>query len=129
MLRLFRFDDATPNLPAVDAYLDGNDAALAAMVRPIVDAVRALGPDVREVMHDGMPTFCVEDAAFAYVAIFRAHANVGFFQAVDLPDPAGLLEGTGKRMRHVKLRPKTPPDAIALRSLLEAAYSDVRARL
>ena len=129
MLRLFRFDDATPNLPAVDAYLDGNDAALAAMVRPIVDALRGLGPDVREVMHDGMPTFCVGAAAFAYVAIFRAHANVGFFQAVDLPDPAGLLEGTGKRMRHVKLRPKTPPDAVALQALLAAAYADLRARL
>ncbi|MEI9965905.1 MAG: DUF1801 domain-containing protein [Caulobacteraceae bacterium] len=53
-------------------------------------------------MHDGHPTACVGDAAFAYVDAFRAHVNVGFFHGAALDDPAGLLEGTGKRMRHVK---------------------------
>jgi len=84
---------------------------------------------VRELIHDGQPTACVGDAAFAYVDAFKAHVNVGFFQGAELPDPAGLLEGQGKFMRHVKLRPDGPLDAAALKNLIEAAYAHVRARL
>jgi hypothetical protein len=40
-------------------------------------------------------------ASFDYVNVFKAHVNVGFFQGTALPDPAKLLEGTGKRIRHV----------------------------
>jgi hypothetical protein len=55
--------------------------------------------------------------------------NVGFFQGAALPDPARLLQGTGKRMRHVKLRPGTAIDAASLRKLIEMAYSDIKARV
>lgn len=91
--------------------------------------MRACGDDVREVLHDGHPTACVGDAAFAYVNAFQAHVNAGFFRGAELADPAGLLEGTGKFMRHVKLRPDRGVDATALRKLIEAAYADMRARL
>jgi hypothetical protein len=84
---------------------------------------------VREVMHDGAPTACVGDAAFAYVAVYRAHVNVGFFFGAELDDPTGLLEGTGKRMRHVKLRPNVPLDVEALSALIEAAHAGVKSRL
>ena len=67
--------------------------------------MRRRGADVHELMHDGCPTACVGDAAFGYVNAFREHVNVGFFTGAFLSDPDGLLEGTGKRMRHVKLRP------------------------
>jgi hypothetical protein len=87
------------------------------------------GDDVRELLHDGQPTACVGDAAFAYVDVFKEHVNVGFYQGAGLPDPAGLLEGSGKFMRHVKLRPDAPVDAAALAQLIEAAYADVHARL
>ena len=80
-------------------------------------------------MHDHQPTACVGDAAFLYVAAYKAHAAVGFFHGADLPDPTGLLEGTGRRMRHVKLRWGAPiPDA-ALEALIAAAYADIRVRL
>jgi hypothetical protein len=46
-----------------------------------------------------------------------------------LDDPAGLLEGTGKRGRHVKLRPGRDVDSAALARLVDAAYADMRARL
>jgi hypothetical protein len=55
-----------------------------------------------------IPTACVEDAPFAYVSAFRDHVNVGFFHGTALPDPAGLLQGTGKYMRHVKVKPMLP---------------------
>lgn len=80
-------------------------------------------------MHDGCPTVCVQDAAFAYVSAFTAHVNVGFFQGASLADPAGLLEGTGKYMRHVKLRPGLAVDESSLAALITAAHLDIVARL
>ncbi len=87
------------------------------------------GDDFRELLHDGHPTACVADAAFAYVNAFTAHVNVGFFRGAELADPAGLLEGTGKYMRHVKLRPERNVDATALVKLIETAYADMKGRL
>ena len=69
------------------------------------------------------------DAPFGYVNAFKAHANVGFFHGATLADPAGLLVGEGKRMRHVKLRPGTELDVEALSDLIAAAYHDIRRRL
>jgi hypothetical protein len=93
------------------------------------ERIRACGGDVREVMHDGCPTACVEDAAFAYVNTFKRHVNVGFFHGTSLDDPAGLLEGNGKRMRHVKLESGRDANAAALDALIDAAYADLKARL
>src|SRR2546423_2594421 len=47
--------------------------------------------------------------------------NLGFFGGVDLPDPSGLLEGTGKRHRHVKVRTITDVECVALERLIKAA--------
>jgi len=91
--------------------------------------MRGCGDDVRELLHDGHPTACVADAAFAYVNAFSAHVNVGFFGGAELSDPAALLEGTGKYMRHVKLRLDSGVDDRALRALLDAAYADMKGRL
>jgi hypothetical protein len=88
--------------------------------------MRECGDDVRELLHDGHPTACVGDAAFGYVNAFTAHVNVGFFLGARLADPAGLLEGTGKNMRHVKLRPGSAVDREALAALIRAAYSRVK---
>jgi hypothetical protein len=99
------------------------------MVQPWFERMRGCGGDVRETLHDGMPTACVGDAAFAYVNAFTAHASVGFFHGTALPDRAGLLEGTGKRMRHVKLRPGVEVDERALGELVAAAYDDLRRRV
>ena len=91
--------------------------------------MRQCGDDVRELMHDGHPTVCVEDAAFAYVNIFTAHVNVGFFHGATLHDPSGLLEGDGRFMRHVKLRPGSQVDSAALASLIVSAYRDIKDKL
>jgi len=62
------------------------------------------------------------------VDVFTAHVNVGFFLGADLADPDRLLEGTGKFMRHVKLRPGDDVDAGPLTRLIETAYADMKAR-
>ena len=109
-------------------FADG-PAELKAIAQKWFVRVRACGADVRELMHDGAPTACVDDAAFAYVNAFKKHVNVGFFHGATLEDPAGLLEGTGKRMRHVKLEPGGAENDAALGELIEAAYADIKARL
>lgn len=113
----------------MERWFAEQDSDLAAIARAWFEIMRGCGDDVRELTHDGWPVACVEEAAFAYVAAFRAHVNVGFFRGAELADPAGLLEGTGKRMRHVKLRPGRPVDTDALRALIVAAHADMRTRL
>ncbi len=127
--QLMRFPTAVPRDLAVAAWFSAPDNALRLFVEPWFERMRGCGADVRELLHDGHPTACVGDAAFGYVNAFSAHANVGFFQGASLADPAGLLEGAGKRMRHVKLRWGAPVDAAALEALIEAAYRDMQARL
>ena len=87
------------------------------------------GDEVRELLHDGCPTACLGDAPFGYVNVFTSHVNVGFFQGASLPDPARLLQGAGKFMRHVKLKPGTATNAAALTGLIHAAYSDIKSRV
>ncbi|NQU49697.1 MAG: DUF1801 domain-containing protein [Planctomycetes bacterium] len=129
MDRLFRFADAAKRDPAVEAWLNSFDGELGNIARQWFAALRGCGADVRELLHDGQPTACVADAAFAYVNIFTAHVNVGFFRGAELTDPDGLLQGTGKYMRHVKLWPDVSVNANALCKLIDAAYRDMKARL
>ncbi len=125
---LFRFPTAAKRDPLVESWLRAQRADLRPLVQTWFARMRRCGDDVRELMHDGAPTACVGDADFAYVNAFRDHVNVGFFFGAVLDDPARLLEGTGKRMRHVKLRPGREVDPAALAHLIEVAYADVRRR-
>jgi hypothetical protein len=93
------------------------------------EVMRDCGDDVRELLHDGHPTACVEDAAFAYVNAFTAQVNVGFFRGAEIADPDGLLEGTGKFMRHVKLMPECNVNVSVLTKLIKSAYTDMKRRL
>jgi hypothetical protein len=125
----FRFPSARKQDPAVDAWLDTRSPELGTIARAWFGALRRSGDDVQELMHDGCPVACVGEVAFGYVNVFRSHVNVGFYFGADLDDPADLLEGGGKRMRHVKIRPGADLDAGALRCLIEDAYVNVKARV
>jgi hypothetical protein len=128
MSELFRFPSAVRHDPAIDAWLSAQEQELGAMALAWFTQMRRCGADVRELMHDGCPVACVEDAAFAYVNVFPSHVNVGFYLGAQLDDPAGILEGSGKRMRHVKLRPGVERDLTALGYLIEDAYADMKRR-
>jgi hypothetical protein len=126
---LFRFPSARRNDPAVDAWIGAQTAELGAIAGYWFNQLRQCGPDIRELIHDGCPVACVQDVAFAYVNVFTAHVNVGFYQGAAIDDPFGLLEGTGRRMRHVKLRPGVDADAMALSHLIEDACANIRRRI
>lgn len=126
---LWRFASAQKRDSAVEAWFGEGAIELRAIAREWFEELRRCGPDVRELIHDGCPVACAEDAAFAYVNAFKNHVNLGFYYGASLEDPAGLLEGAGKRMRHVKLTPGREPSTKALRALIKAAYEDIRARI
>src|SRR6476646_5626624 len=129
MSRLMRFPSAIERDPAVDAWMVEHSGPLGTMARRWFEVMRNCGDDVRELLHDGHPTACIADAAFGYVNAFSAHVNVGFFRGAELADPEGLLEGTGKFMRHVKLRPRQDFDTSALTKLIASAYTDMKRRV
>jgi hypothetical protein len=129
MSQLFRFPTAVRRDPAVEAWMHEHAGELGTIARRWFEVMRTCGGDVRELLHDGHPTACVGDAAFAYVNAFTAHVNVGFFRGAEISDPDGLMEGTGKYMRHVKLRPERDVDHTALAKLIATAYADMKRRL
>ena len=129
MSQILRFPGGLKRDPTIEVWMKRHSGELGEIAQRWFDVVRRCGDDVCELLHDGHPTACIGDAAFAYVNAFKAHVNVGFFRGADLDDPAGLLEGTGKFMRHVKLRPERDVDGTALTKLIESAYTDMKNRL
>ena len=126
---LLRFNGAVRRDPTIDEWLNEHAGELGSIARRWFEVMRKCGDEVRELFHDGCPVACLGDAPFGYVNVFTSHVNVGFFQGASLPDPAGLLQGNGKFMRHVKLRPETPTNDAALTRLIGTAYSDIKARV
>ena len=126
---ILRFNGAVPHDPAIDAWFNERPDPLGSIAKHWFEVIRTCGDELRELVHDGCPTACLGDAPFAYVNAFRSHVNVGFFHGAFLRDPARLLQGSGKRMRHVKLTPGIPADSAALTDLISAAWVDIKSRL
>ena len=126
---LLRFNGAVEHDHAIDAWMKDHTGELGAIAHQWFEVMRKCGDEVRELLHDGAPTACLGDFPFAYVNVFTSHVNVGFFQGASLPDPSRLLQGSGKFMRHVKLKPGTPTDDAAVSALIDAAWSDIKARV
>jgi len=129
MSTLLRFSGARKRDPAIDRWLDERPGELGPIARRWFAQMRRCGADVRELMHDGCPVACVEDAPFGYVGVYTAHVNVGFFHGAALLDPGRLLEGKGRYMRHVKLKPGLFVASSSLEALINAAYLDIGVRL
>jgi hypothetical protein len=126
---LLRFNGAVERDPAIDAWMNEHAGELGAIAQEWFEVMRNCGDEVRELVHDGCPVACLGDVPFGYVNVFTSHVNVGFFQGAALPDPAHLLQGTGKFMRHVKLKPGSAINTAALNRMIEMAYSDMKSRV
>lgn len=126
---LLTFNGAVDRDPRIDAWMRDHAGDLGAIAQRWFEVMRRCGDDVRELLHDGCPVACLGDVPFAYVNVFTSHVNVGFFHGAALRDPARLLQGDGKCMRHVKLRPGMPTNEDALNRLIEDAYADIKARV
>jgi hypothetical protein len=58
---------------------------------------------------------------FCYIAVLKERINLGFYYGAALPDPSGLLEGSGKSLRHIKISQAKQLEDPSLRELLEKA--------
>lgn len=127
--RWFTLDGARERDPDVASWFSAPRSPLRLLARHWFQQMRAAGPDVLEVLHDGHPTACVAGVALGYVNAYADHINVGFFFGSALAAPPGLLEGSGRYMRHVKVRPGVFNREAELQALLALAYADLKARL
>ncbi|MEM8766100.1 MAG: DUF1801 domain-containing protein [Pseudomonadota bacterium] len=127
--RLFLLSGGERYSPAVDEWFAERSGELSSIGKRWFEVMRAAGDDVVDLLHDDHPTACIGEAAFGYVNVFKAHVNVGFFRGAELEDPDGILEGSGRFMRHVKRRPGLHEGDDALERLIEIAYADMRRRL
>jgi len=66
---------------------------------------------------------------YAYLSVHASHVNLGFYHGAALKDPSGILVGTGKRLRHVKLRGLAEARGPAVRRLLKGAIAERRKAL
>jgi hypothetical protein len=66
---------------------------------------------------------------YLYLMTCQTRLNLGFYQGIALPDPAGLLEGDGKALRHVKVNGLAMAANPALDSLIRAAVAERRQAL
>lgn len=129
MEALLRFYGKDIEAADLDLWLEQKAKELRPIASKWFEVIRNAGPEVEAIFHDNYPIGCIEDAPFAYVNVYTSHVNVGFFYGAYLPDPSGILEGTGKHMRHVKLRPDSKPNEKAISTLIIAAYKDIIFRL
>ena len=123
----------TTTIPAdVEKLMAEHDPDIQAIERRVRQAILAAMPDAREVVDWGNHLLAysvgerMRDLAFAIIA-HKAHVNLQLADGVDLADPDGLVEGTGKRIRHVKCRSVEDCDRPALRRLIEQQVALKRA--
>jgi len=82
MSDLFRLSGAIRGDPEVAAWFAASGDGPRRFIEPWFDRIRACGGDVAGLLHDGHPTACLGDVAFAYVDAFTSHSNVGFFMVL-----------------------------------------------
>lgn len=113
------------------------DDLLSLTEKPLRPMVRALKEMILEVHQDACEIVRLGDRAatygvgprkmidgYAYILPYTSWVNLGFYKGTDLPDPEALLEGTGARMRHVKIRSLDDARRPAVRTLVAAAYAE-----
>lgn len=129
MDQLFRISCGLKRDPAIKNWFDHHSSELGAIAKQWFKEMHHCGGDVLELIHDACPVVCIDDVPFAYVNVFKAHVNVGFFRGAFLPDPDKILEGNGKRMRHVKIKVGQEVNEFALKAMIHEAYRDIKNRI
>ena len=118
-----------------DELMAQSDPAMRPIATRLREIVYAVHPVAVEVVRlgDRAATYGVGpkkmSEGYCYVLPYAEWVNLGFFQGAGLPDPEGLLEGTGARMRHIKVRFVDAADSPAVRALVEAALRERSAAL
>ena len=113
-----------------EELMDGKEPHLVEIATALKGLILELHADTIEVVRlgDKAASFGVGpkkmSEAYAYIMPLKKHVNLGFYYGAMLPDPQKLLEGTGKKLRHVKIKSLDMVKDPAVRALLAAAIAD-----
>jgi len=131
---------------ATDARLGSFDDLMSELSPGTAPAVEPIARKLREIILDGFPE-AVEvvrlgdgaasygvgprkmSESHVYVMPQAEYVNLGFYHGAGLPDPDGLLQGTGAKMRHIKVRSVDEVGSLAVRALVAAALAERRSSL
>ena len=86
----------------VDAYIAGLPDWQAEIVTTVRKIILEASPGTKESIKWAQPVY-ENNGPFAYIKAFKNAVNFGFWRGVDLEDPKSLLQGSGEKMRHIKL--------------------------
>ena len=118
-----------------DELIAGFDPEIMSISRNLRTLILKIHPDVVEVVRlgDGAASYGIGpkkmSEAYSYIMPKESYVNLGFYYGVSLADPAGLMEGTGKNLRHVKVRSIRDVTKPALRELIKSAFAERRKAL
>ena len=124
---------STAKIGTFDDLLAATEERLRPILHALRQTIRDIHPEACEVVRlgDRAANYGVGPRkmldGYAYLMPQRAWVNLGFYQGVGLPDPERLLDGTGVKMRHVKVRSLDDARRPALRALVAAALAERRA--
>jgi len=105
----------------IDAYVARKDKELGRVALGLRSLMKKTVPGVKESVNPWkMPTF-ESHGPMCFFSIGKQHITFGFLRGTSLPDPANLLEGTGRNLRHVKLRAVEDLRKPALKKLIQSA--------
>jgi hypothetical protein len=114
----------------LSAFLAKYDPSIARQARAALARVRAQLPGATELVYDNYNALAVgfgaserSSDAFVSIAVFPRWVSLFFFDGVSLPDPKGLLKGTGSRIRHIVLRDGAMIDDAAVKTLIALAHA------
>lgn len=118
-----------------DELMEGVDTDLRQIAEALRTTVFTLHPDATEVVRLGDRASCLGygpkkmSEAHCYIMPHKKWINLGFFYGALLDDPDELLEGTGKKLRHVKVRSLEAANNPAVKALIQAAMAERKAAL
>ena len=129
MEKLLFFTEKDWESASFEDWIAGKPEAYRPMANELWKTIQSCGNDVQGIFHDGHPIACVQNAPFTYINVFSKHMNLGFFYGVELEDSTGMLQGTGKRMRHIKLFADSAFPKTEINWLIQHSYLDIKQRL
>jgi hypothetical protein len=124
---------SSPRIGSFEELLAGSDPVIRAIAAALRDVILEVHPDTTEVVRlgDRAATYGLGPRkmidGYAYLMPQADWVNLGFYQGTALPDPDGLLEGTGAKMRHVKVRSLDEARSPAIKALVAAGVEERRA--
>jgi hypothetical protein len=104
----------------VDQYLEGLEPWQADIARELRTILQKAAPGAKESFKWAQPVY-ESNGPFAYIKAFKNAVNFGFWRGVDLRDPKGVLQGSGGKMRHIKLSQLADIDAELFSELIRQA--------